>query len=100
MALLFWQIAPLNKLHHFEQDEELFDAALDALSSIVSHPDTHNYPLMSKDLLKRILTLHPILVQLMNEGSFDIATPLASLFVTFGEVSSIFLPFSGLCLLL
>ena len=64
----------------------MFDAALDALSSIVSHPDTHSYPNLSKDLLRRILNLQPILVQLMNEGSYDIATPLASLFVSFGEV--------------
>ena len=59
---------------------------MDALSSIVSHPDTHSYPNLSKDLLRRILNLQPILVQLMNEGSYDIATPLASLFVSFGEV--------------
>jgi hypothetical protein len=69
----------------------LFDSTLDALSSIVSHPDTHSYPNLSKDLLKRILTLQPILVQLMNEGSFDMTTPLASLFVTFGEVTYFFL---------
>ena len=50
------------------REEELFDCSLDALSSIVSHPDTHKYVNLLKHLLERILTLEPLLSQLVNEG--------------------------------
>ena len=53
------------------RDEELFDCSLDALSSIVSHPDTHKYVNLLKHLLERILTLEPMLSQLVNEGKYE-----------------------------
>ena len=69
-------------------DEEVFDCSLDALSSIVSHPDTHKYVNLLKSLLERILTLQPMLCQLINEGSYEMANPLVCLYVTFGECHS------------
>ena len=69
-------------------DEELFDCSLDALSSIVSHPDTHMYVNLLKTLLERILTLEPMLGQFIQEGSFEMANPLVCLYVTFGESHS------------
>ena len=54
------------------REEELFDCSLDALSSIVSHPDTHKYVNLLKHLLERILTLKPLLSQLVNEGNDNI----------------------------
>ena len=50
------------------REEELFDCSLDALSSIVSHPDTHRYVNLLKHLLERILTLEPMLAQFVAEG--------------------------------
>lgn len=70
------------------QDEELFDSTLDALSSIISHPDTHKYVNLMKNFLEKILCLDQYLGQLMSEGSFEMSTPLVSLFVTFGETHS------------
>ncbi len=70
------------------RDDEFFDASLDAISSIVSHPDTHKYVNLLKSFLEKILGLEPYLAQLMGEGSYEMVTPLASLFVTFGETHS------------
>ena len=70
------------------QDEELFDCSLDALSSIISHPDTHKYLNLLKGFLQQVLGLESFLGQLLNEGSYEMATPLVSLFVTFGETHS------------
>ena len=70
------------------QDEELFDCSLDALSSIISHPDTHKYLNLLKGFLQQILGLEAFLGQLLGEGSYEMATPLVSLFVTFGETHS------------
>ena len=70
------------------QDEELFDCALDALSSIISHPETHKYLNLLRGFLQQILQLEPYLGQLLGEGSYEMATPLVSLFVTFGETHS------------
>ncbi len=64
----------------------MYDATLEAMSLIVSHGDTHNYPNMIKNMLKKVLTLEPLFNGFMEERSFDIATPLANLFVIFGEV--------------
>ena len=63
------ETAPLvERLLMAVQDEELFDSSLDTVSSIVSHPDTHKYVNLLKHLLERILTLEPLLSQLVNEG--------------------------------
>ena len=70
------------------QDEELFDCSLDALSSLISHPDTHKYLNLLKGFLQQILGLEAFLGQLLGEGSYEMATPLVSLFVTFGETHS------------
>ena len=70
------------------QDEELFDCSLDALSTIISHPDTHKYVNLLKGFLQQILGLEAFLGQFLGEGSFEMATPLVSLFVTFGETHS------------
>ena len=70
------------------QDEELFDCSLDALSSIISHPDTHKYLNLLKGFLQQILGLEAFLGQLLGEGSYEMATPIVSLFVTFGETHS------------
>ena len=61
---------------------------MDALSSIISHPDTHKYLNLLKGFLQQILGLEAFLGQLLNEGSYEMATPLVSLFVTFGETHS------------
>ena len=83
------QMGPLiEQLLGAVRDEELFDCSLDALSSIVSHPDTHKYVNLLKSLLERILTLQPLLAQLINEGSYEMANPLVCLYVTFGESHS------------
>ena len=83
------QMGPLiEQLLTAVHDEELFDCSLDALSSIVSHPDTHKYINLLKSLLERILTLQPLLAQLINEGSYEMASPLVCLYVTFGESHS------------
>ena len=70
------------------QDEELFDCSLDALSSIISHPDTHKYVNLLKSFLQQILSLESFLGQFLSEGSYEMATALVSLFVTFGETHS------------
>jgi len=83
------QMGPIiEQLLSAVHDEELFDSSLDALSSIVSHPDTHKYVNLLKSLLERILTLQPMLGQLINEGSYEMASPLVCLYVTFGESHS------------
>ena len=83
------ETAPLvERLLMAVQDEELFDSSLDAVSSIVSHPDTHKYVNLLRGFLDQILKLEPFLGQLMNEGSYEMATPLVSLFVVFGETHS------------
>ena len=83
------QMGPLiEQLLGAVRDEELFDCSLDALSSIVSHPDTHKYVNLLKSLLERILSLQPLLAQLINEGSYEMANPLVCLYVTFGESHS------------
>ena len=65
------------------REEELFDCSLDALSSIVSHPDTHKYVNLLKHLLERILTLEPLLSQLVNEGNDNYWVTLMSYTNTF-----------------
>ena len=83
------ETAPLvDRLLASVQDEELFDSSLDALSSIISHPETHKYVNLLKGFLEKILGLEGFLAQLLGEGSFEMATPLVSLFVTFGETHS------------
>ena len=83
------ETAPLvERLLMAVQDEELFDSSLDAVSSIISHPDTHKYVNLLKGFLDQILKLEPFLGQLLNEGSYEMATPLVSLFVVFGETHS------------
>merc|ERR1719319_1215389 len=70
------------------QDEELQDTVIEALSSLVSHPDTHKYPGKLLEVLKKILPLDSVLHQYMSEGSFEMCLPVLSLFITFGESHS------------
>ena len=53
------------------QDEELQDTVIEALSSLVSHPDTHKFPQKLMGILKKILPLDTVLHQYMAEGSFE-----------------------------
>ena len=69
-------------------DEELFDSSLDAMCSIVSHPNTHKYPNTMKRILSRILRLTQLLHKYIAEESFEMAMPLATLFITYGESHS------------
>lgn len=70
-------------------DEELYDCALDAMGSVVSQPSAHKHPLTMRRLLTRIVSLDTTFYKLMNEeAAFEIALPLASLFITFGESHS------------
>jgi len=70
------------------QDEELQDTVLEALSSLVSHPDTHKYPHTLMDVLKKLLPLDRVMHQFMAEGSYEMCLPVLSLFITFGESHS------------
>ena len=69
-------------------DEELQDTVLEALSSLVSHPDTHKYPHTLMDVLKKLLPLDRVMHQYMAEGSYEMCLPVLSLFITFGESHS------------
>jgi len=69
-------------------DEELQDTVLEALSSLVSHPDTHKYPHTLMDVLKKLLPLDRVMHQYMSEGSYEMCLPVLSLFITFGESHS------------
>jgi len=80
--------ALVDKLLAAVHDEELSDVAFEALSSMISHPDTHKYPNTLMTLLKRILPLTSMLHQYMSEGSYDMCLPVLSLFITFGESHS------------
>lgn len=80
--------ALIDKLLAAVHDEELSDVAFEALSSMISHPDTHKYPNTLMTLLKRILPLSSILHQYMSEGSYEMCLPVLSLFITFGESHS------------
>ena len=82
---------------------------LEALSSLVSHPDTHKYPHTLMDVLKKLLPLDRVMhqvtlenictrhtenictlrsFQFMAEGSYEMCLPVLSLFITFGESHS------------
>lgn len=69
-------------------DEELSDVAFEALSSMVTHPDTHKFPNHLMALLKRLLPLDRTMLDYIGEGSYDCALPILSLFITFGESHS------------
>jgi hypothetical protein len=80
------QVVPLVKgLIDVTNNEELFDTAIDALNTLISHPMIDKYVNLLKQILHGILTLEPLLSQLVNEGSYEMASPLVSLFVTYGE---------------
>ena len=61
---------------------------MEALSSLVSHPDTHKYPHTLMDVLKKLLPLDRVMHQYMAEGSYEMCLPVLSLFITFGESHS------------
>lgn len=69
-------------------DEELQDKVIEALSSLVSHPDTHKYPNKLMEILKKILPLDSVMHQYMAEGSYEMCLPVLGLFITFGESHS------------
>ena len=69
-------------------DEELQDTVMEALSSLISHPDTHKYPANLMEVLKKILPLDSLMHQYMSEGSYEMCLPVLSLFITFGESHS------------
>lgn len=82
-------IEPLfDRLMATLQDDELYDSSLDAMCSIVSHPNTHKHPNTMKRILTRIMQLQPMLHKLIAEESFEMAMPLATLFITYGESHS------------
>ncbi|TRY79407.1 hypothetical protein TCAL_07050 [Tigriopus californicus] len=70
------------------KDEEMFECSLEAMCSIVSHPNTHKFPNTMKKLLGHVLSLDQVLFKLMQEDSYEVALPLATLFITFGESHS------------
>ena len=70
------------------QDEELQDTVLEALSSLVSYPDTHKYTGKLLEVLKKIMSPDSVLNQFMSEGSFEMCRPVLSPFITFGESHS------------
>lgn len=78
----------VDRLLHCVGDEELQDTVIEALSSLVSHPDTHKYPQRLMGVLKKILPLDTMLHQYMAEGSYEMCLPVLSLFITFGESHS------------
>ena len=69
-------------------DEDVFEPALDALTAVVTHPNSHSQPVTTKKLAPKLLSLEPLLDKLMAEENFDTATPLAGLFIAFGETHS------------
>ncbi len=69
-------------------DEELLEPCLEVMSSIISHPESHNHPHALRRIIPRLLSLEPLLTKMMGEGLYDEATPLASLFVAVGEAHS------------
>ena len=86
------ETAPLvDRLLASVQDEELFDSSLDALSSIISHPDTHKYVNLLKGFLEKILGLESFLGQLLNEGSYEMATPVIILMLYLYKIGFKFL---------
>jgi len=78
----------VERLLQCVQDEELQDTVIEALSSLVSHPDTHKYPTKLLNILKQLLPLDSVLLQYMAEASYECCLPLLSLFITFGESHS------------
>ena len=69
-------------------EEELQETVMEALSSLISHPDTHKYPANLMEVLKKILPLDSLMHQYMSEGSYEMCLPVLSLFITFGESHS------------
>ncbi|XP_040576094.1 importin-13 [Lepeophtheirus salmonis] len=78
----------INTILRSLEDESLFDVGLEALSTVVGHPDTYRYPNHLKEILNNILQLDGMLYGFLREGSFELANPLITLFVTFGESHS------------
>eukprot|EP00095_Tigriopus_kingsejongensis_P012065 maker-scaffold60_size442463-snap-gene-0.27 protein:Tk12065 transcript:maker-scaffold60_size442463-snap-gene-0.27-mRNA-1 annotation:"Importin-13" len=76
------------KLMGCMKDEEMFECSLEAMCSIISHPNTHKHPHTMKKLLGHVLPLDQHLFKMMQEDSYDVALPLATLFITFGESHS------------
>ena len=70
-----------SRLVSYLSDEELYDASLDAMGSIVSHPNSHKFPMTMRRILLRVVELDRIFYQLMSEENFDTALPLASFFM-------------------
>jgi len=78
----------IERLLSAANDDELSDVAFEALSSMVTHPDTHKFPNHLMTLLKRLLPLDRILLDYIAEGSYECALPVLSLFISFGESHS------------
>ncbi len=70
------------------RDEELYDCSLDAMGSVVSHPNAHKYPNTMRRIMTNVVELDSIFYKLMSEENFEMALPLASFFITFGESHS------------
>ena len=70
-----------SRLVSYLSDEELYDASMDAMGSIVSHPNSHKFPMTMRRILLRVVELDRIFYQLMSEENFDTALPLASFFM-------------------
>ncbi len=66
-------------------DEELAEDYLDVITSIVSHPETHDHPEEMKRIIARLVVLEQLLAKYMAEENFDSALPLASLLIAIGE---------------
>ena len=77
-----------SRLISYLSDEELYDASLDAMGAIISHPNSHKFPMTMRRLLSRVVELDMVFYKLMAEENFDTALPLASFFITFGESQS------------
>ena len=70
------------------QDEELQDTVLEALSSLVSYPDTHKYTGKLLEVLKKIMSPDSVLNRFMSEGSFEMCRAVPNPFITFRESHS------------
>lgn len=71
--------------------EQYFEPAIEALTLIISNPNLQTAPNTVKTLALKVLSLESYLLKLLGDEAFETATPLANLFIAFGEIHSRFL---------
>ncbi|XP_063226596.1 importin-13 isoform X2 [Bacillus rossius redtenbacheri] len=67
------------------QSSSLVDSALDALSNMVTHPDSHRYPRSCMQMLSKLLPLQQIIQLKTDRDDQEMRGSIYSLFISFAE---------------